>query len=89
MNGATQKHTLTVDHSDGKLQVASTREKPERPSAISPLLRIVAMIMIAAVICTAFVLVRGDRAAGLIYLFISVGGIGAICAVLFCGHDDL
>ncbi|MCL1829340.1 MAG: hypothetical protein FWG32_07590 [Oscillospiraceae bacterium] len=88
MSGSTQKHTLTVDHSDGKLQVASTREKPERSSAISPLLRVVAMIMISAVICTVFVLVRGDRAAGLIYLVVSVAGIGAICAVLFCGHDD-
>ena len=73
----------TLEYLDSGIRLA--RDKQERK--ISPLLRTVAMLAIAAVACTIFTLIRGDRAAGLIYLFVGACAISGICAALFYGRD--
>lgn len=61
-------------------------ESGKRP--ISPALRIAAMLAIVAVMCVVFVLIRDSDGAEIIYLFMGIIGIGAICTVLFAGHDS-
>lgn len=78
-----------AEHDVDRLLAAARLQRIEsgkRP--ISPGLRIAAMFAIVAVMCTAFVLIRDCKGAEIIYLFMGVGGIGAICAALFAGHGE-
>ena len=61
-------------------------ESGRKPS-VTPIMRIFAMLCIVAVMCVIFALIHDKKGAEFIYLLVGVGGIGAICAALFLGHE--
>jgi hypothetical protein len=86
-NGPRPERNAIAEIVAAYMDYAREKRSARRSNRITPGMRITAMLAIVTIVCVIFTLVRDDSSAGLIYMFVGGGGIGAVCLTLFAGHD--